>query len=103
VTGIGRGSNRIDVQTAKKQGFPAPIKVHSVCAEYRVSGVSSLSYYDCYDTLEMRQDKRCAMISPCQVAGYWSLHLLDFDWLKLYGSSAGFDPYRWATDKQFDR
>jgi len=31
------------------------------------------------------------MISPCQVADYWSLHLLDIDWPKLYGSSAGFD------------
>jgi len=31
------------------------------------------------------------MIRPCQVADYWSLHLLDFDWVKLYESSAGFD------------
>jgi len=30
-------------------------------------------------------------MSPCQVADYWSLHLLGFDWLKLYRSSAGFD------------
>jgi len=34
---------------------------------------------------------KSVMIRPCQVADYWSLHLLDFDWLKLYGSSAGFD------------
>ena len=45
----------------------------------------------CCDAPVMRQARRCAMISPCQVPDYWSLHLLDFDWLKLYGSSAGFD------------
>jgi len=45
----------------------------------------------CYDAREMRQEDGYAMISPCQVADYWSLYLLDFDWLKLYGSSAGFD------------
>ena len=45
----------------------------------------------CYGAPEMRKDKICAMISPCQVADYWSLHFLDFHWLKLYGSSADFD------------
>jgi len=45
----------------------------------------------CYHAPETRQDKRYAMISPCQVADYWSLQLPSFYWLELYGSSAGFD------------
>jgi len=39
-----------------------------------------------YDASETRQDERAAMISSWEVADYWSLHLLDVDWLKLYGS-----------------
>ena len=38
----------------------------------------------CYGAPETRSDKRCVMISPCHFADCWSLHLLDFDWLKLY-------------------
>ena len=61
--------------------------------EYRVSVwlLEVTTTVLCDNALETRQDKRCAMISPCQVADYWSLHLFDFDWLELYGSSAGFD------------
>jgi len=54
------------------------------------------------------------MISPYQVADYWSLRLLDFDWLKLYGRRQvlidrprvqilPIGPYRWAADEQFDQ
>jgi len=37
------------------------------------------------------------MISSCQVTDYWSLHLVDFDWLKLYESAVGFD---WSPKSQ---
>jgi len=54
------------------------------------------------------------MIISCQVADYWSLHLLDSDWLsytdhwqvltdRQRAQILPIDLYRSATDEQFDR